>query len=606
MRILYPVRSVLNMGSHERSRSPASNERPSKTRRANRACLQCRSRKQRCLPQADETQAPCQRCSQLGASCSFEIVSLTENEDKPTPSQMAEIVVNLQKRLLVVEERVRSLQTGGAPTNDGIGLVANVRVSQEPHLEPDRMMVQHASTSGPSISRAQPSTLHSHNSHAISPSYSSYHRDTVPISSPHHDGQPAVSMSTIKLGAPIATLRSLGALPANGSESMLDPIAQSVLSVLDAQRAIKIFFDHCHSFGPVLDKVSVNDGMRLRHQNPPLFLTICTIGARYWDSGISQDQGPLRERGLHPSFLELTTLLDITIQLILRPMPSDVTLDSIRALLLYAQWMPPSREHLFRATKRSSEGSENQRAPRSRYNDISAWAVLGLAQRYALFLGPDRLSVLRFQDPHTESITPTDMARLRIWHNLITCDCNLMLTSGLPASLDPSSAVRVGRTFSEQQLAQLPEDKRVTALVELVGITHRAMMGREWDLGGRPLDLVSLKKINVEFDDWLNIWVHRLKDTPHQHNALPFTSVRWYRLSLNSASLGPLLSPSPPPSPDPSAHSPFLQPLHFYNLSRYHSPLPLRSSLPSLTPPPRIYGAWHLKMSTLSRWGLLR
>ncbi|ODO06649.1 hypothetical protein I350_04007 [Cryptococcus amylolentus CBS 6273] len=326
-------------------------------------------------------------------------------------------------------------------------------------------------------------------------------------------------MSTIKLGAPIATLRSLGALPANGSESMLDPIAQSVLSVLDAQRAIKIFFDHCHSFGPVLDKVSVNDGMRLRHQNPPLFLTICTIGARYWDS-------PLRERGLHPSFLELTTLLDITIQLILRPMPSDVTLDSIRALLLYAQWMPPSREHLFRATKRSSEGSENQRAPRSRYNDISAWAVLGLAQRYALFLGPDRLSVLRFQDPHTESITPTDMARLRIWHNLITCDCNLMLTSGLPASLDPSSAVRVGRTFSEQQLAQLPEDKRVTALVELVGITHRAMMGREWDLGGRPLDLVSLKKINVEFDDWLNIYVHRLKDTPHQHNALPFTSVR--------------------------------------------------------------------------------
>ncbi|TYJ56099.1 hypothetical protein B9479_003209 [Cryptococcus floricola] len=369
-------------------------------------------------------------------------------------------------------------------------------------------------------------------------------------------------MSTIQLGAPIATLRSLGALPANGSESMLDPIAQSVLSVSDAQRAIKIFFDHCHSFGPVLDKVSVNDGMRLRHQNPPLFLTICTIGARYWNSGISNDQGPLRERGLHPSFLELTTLLDITIsQLILRPTPSDVTLDSIRALLLYAQWMPPSREHLFRATKRSSEGTENQRAPRSRYNDISAWAVLGLAQRYALFLGLDRLSVLPFQDPNTESITPTDMARLRIWHNLITCDCNLMLTSGLPASLDPSSAVRVGRTFSEQQLAQLPEDKRVTALVELVGITHRAMMGREWDLGGRPLDLVSLKKINVEFDDWHNIWVHRLKDTPHQHNALPFTSVRWYRLSLNSASLGPLLSPSPPPSPDPSTHSPFLQPL---------------------------------------------
>ncbi|WVQ74841.1 hypothetical protein IAR50_004448 [Cryptococcus sp. DSM 104548] len=475
--------------------------------------------------------------------------------------RMAAIVVDLQKRMLGLEEKVRSMEKG-SHVNGRLGHAASSRESPEPLHHPAERISLHTSTSGPSLSPAQPSTRPSRYSPVISPSYTSHHRDTAPISPPSQEGQPALSMSTIRLGAPIATLRSLGALPANGSESMLDPIAQGMLSVSDAQRAIKIFFDHCHSFGPVLDKVSVDDGMRLRHQNPPLFLTICTIGARFWDNGTSSDQGPLRERGLHPSFLELTTLLDITISgLILRPTPSDVTLDSIRALLLYAQWMPLSREHLYRATNTSSGGPEDRRAPRSRYNDISAWAVLGLAQRYALFLGLDRLSVLPFQDPLSEAITPTDMARLRIWHNLITCDCNLMLTSGLPASLDPSSAVRVGRTFSENRFAQLPEDKRVTALVELVGITHRAMVGRDWDLGGRPMNLVSLKKINVDFDDWQNIWAHRLRATPYQHNALPFTSVRWYRLSLNSASLGAVLSPSPPPLPHPSAHSPFLEPL---------------------------------------------
>ena len=138
--------------------------------------------------------------------------------------------------------------------------------------------------------------------------------------------------------------------------------------------------------------------------------------------------------------------------------------------------------------------------PRSRYNDISAWSVLGLAIRYATFLGLDQSAINPFLGP-VESISEDDISRLRVWHNMITCDCNLMLSSGLPSSLDPAPAARVARVFSSHRTAQRPADLRVTALVELAVIAHRATRG-SGDSTGRQLDALCLGKANNEMDEW--------------------------------------------------------------------------------------------------------
>jgi hypothetical protein len=244
----------------------------------------------------------------------------------------------------------------------------------------------------------------------------------------------------------------------------------------------------------------------MRMSNPTLFLAICSVGARFWD--IDNEQLVLLQhisrselnfdslqqvRGLHPRFFDLTSLLDKAVsRLMLQPTPADVTLDSIRVLLLYAQWMPCSKE--------DDSTMSQQPLPKSRYNDISAWAVLGLAFRYASFLGLDRLAITPFQG-QAKSLTEDDFSRLRVLYNLVTCDVNLMVTSGLPASLNPAPAASVAQVFGSHRMSQQPGDLRSTALVELGAIVHRATKsGREFSR--RQLDAFSLRKANTDLDDW--------------------------------------------------------------------------------------------------------
>ncbi|KAJ5585155.1 uncharacterized protein N7459_004955 [Penicillium hispanicum] len=200
---------------------------------------------------------------------------------------------------------------------------------------------------------------------------------------------------------------------------------------------------------------------------------------------------------VHPSFNNLTNLLDKAVsRLLLRPTPSDVTLDSIRVLLLYAQWMPCSRED----EDEFESGQPSSRAPSSRYNEISAWAVLGLAVRYATLMGLERSAIAPFREP-TKEPSEHDVSRLRVWYNLLTCNFNLMLTSGLPASVDPALSVQVAQSFSSHSMTQYPGDVRVTGLVELVGIVYRAMCS-SGDISGRQLQTHSLQKLNVDLDTW--------------------------------------------------------------------------------------------------------
>lgn len=203
----------------------------------------------------------------------------------------------------------------------------------------------------------------------------------------------------------------------------------------------------------------------------------------------------------HPRlFHDLTKLLDEAVsRLLLRPTPSDVTLDSICVLLLYAQWMPCSKED------DEDENSERQRTyhepkTKSRYNEISAWVVLGLAERYSVLLGLEQsaTSLLKTtkQVPSTE-----DLKKLRVWYNLLTCNFNLMLTSGLPASIDPAPSVQVAWRFVSHDLMQSPADLRVRGLVELVGIVH-LVMSSCGDISRRQLQPSCLERLNSDLDDW--------------------------------------------------------------------------------------------------------
>lgn len=202
----------------------------------------------------------------------------------------------------------------------------------------------------------------------------------------------------------------------------------------------------------------------------------------------------------HPRFHDLTKLLDKAVsKLLLRPTPSDVTLDSICVLLLYAQWMPCSKdddedEHFER------QSTYHEPKAKSRYNEISAWVVLGLAERYSVLLGLEQSATSLFKPPNkVPSIE--DVKRLRVWYNLLTCNFNLMLTSGLPASIDPGPSVQVAWRFVSHELMQSPADLRVRGLVELVGIVHLAMSS-SGDKSGRQLQPSCLERLNRDLDDW--------------------------------------------------------------------------------------------------------
>lgn len=184
-------------------------------------------------------------------------------------------------------------------------------------------------------------------------------------------------------------------------------------------------------------------------------------------------------------------------KLLLRPTPTDVSLDSVLVLLLYAQWMPCNWGN------ESNESTINTGAtgpPNSRYNEVSAWAVLGLALRYALLLGLDRAAIAPFHGP-IDSITENDVCRLRVWYNLLNCDFNLMLISGLPASVDPAPSAQVAGRFASSIHSKQPGDIRVSGLVELVSIVHRAMQSCG-DMSGHHLSPYCLRKLNIDLEKW--------------------------------------------------------------------------------------------------------
>jgi hypothetical protein len=310
--------------------SSAGDDRPHSKRRITRACLQCRSRKQRCLPNG-ATPGPrtaCKRCHHYRITCSFE----TEQPVHPTTSRsgLAQLVVDLERRLNAHEIRIAQLEASdqqanartllpptGSPISieEGLGLVSD-----------------HLDASGPS--GTDPSTF---------------------------------SIDAVDVGPPIATLQTLKAMPSSklmnlrtqppndeaGSSlsvhNAFDPIARGIFSEEEASKALNIYFDNCHPSAPFLETRLRHDIPELQSHRSILLLAVCSVGARYWPSDVdgASIYGP------HPMLDELTALLDKAIsRLLLRPTAADVSLDTVRVLLLYVQWMP------FNQDRRSSRHNE--------------------------------------------------------------------------------------------------------------------------------------------------------------------------------------------------------------------------------------------------------
>ncbi|KAL1718068.1 hypothetical protein EV715DRAFT_253034 [Schizophyllum commune] len=502
------------------SESSSQTQEGQKIRRTSRACLQCRSRKQRCHVDPDNPVAPCQRCKAAGKACSFE----TE----------------------APRGRFHPYE-GGESSFRAVEQLRNELASHRKRIEELEAKVGIASHASPSTHTVN-GDYHAGNSSSASISSSS------PVAQPHEVSRAPkrkFTMDGVSLGAPIATLRKLAnedeedypdtpAIPrmppptdgspysmrapshARPSAFGMDPVSQDIITVDEAQSMFDIHFENCHPLAPLLSARTQRDATEIRHYSPLLFTTICSIGARYWHCQPSSSQS-----WLHPRYPQIIGQLDQCIMsLFLRPTSADMCLETVQALLLYAQWMP---------LEVPATGSTS--LPRSRFNDVSAWSMIGHAIRQALFIGLERC-VYAFNG--AQEVTEEDMRRMRVWVNLLSTDHHLVMTARLPMTLDPFPATSVARAFGGNPLAE-PTDLRYAGLCELIAIVNRAAR-HSGDAALCALDPVSLQKANNDLDEWDSVWTVVFSSTPgfQQFNTqMPFTALRWYRLGLNVVSLGP-------------------------------------------------------------------
>ncbi|KAL1737820.1 hypothetical protein HDZ31DRAFT_70742 [Schizophyllum fasciatum] len=202
-----------------------------KIRRTSRACLQCRSRKQRCHVNPDNALAPCQRCRAAGKPCSFESeVPRGRYHPYEGVESSSRAVEQLRSELASHRRRIEELEA---------------RVGIENHASPGAQAVNGDYQAGLSSSGSISSSS--------------------PVAQPHdvpRTPKRKFTMDDVSLGAPIATLRKLAnedeeddspAIPrmpphadgspypmrmashARPSAYGMDPVSQDIITVDEAQ-----------------------------------------------------------------------------------------------------------------------------------------------------------------------------------------------------------------------------------------------------------------------------------------------------------------------------------------------------------------------------------
>lgn len=541
-----------NTGEHgaAKNNEDDNEEPPTKLRRTNKACIQCRVRKQRCDGLSPETPtASCSRCIHLGVECSFTTSPIGASNDYDAQAtrvaKTAHALERLQKRVAEQDDRLQRLERITSHL-DGASAAATPAKERHhraaPGPEGEGFGVRRESTyrlpdhlARPNAKSTNSPEVHSVVSHSGYNVYSPRATTTVTHNRPLQS-HPHGALDAVHLDTPMSTLRHLQQYDhtSDQTKTVEDPVSCGLITMSEAQAAFDLFFASCHKWAPVLCPRTQKSAASVRTACPTLFTSICAVAFRFMD--------PFPSAGLQHR--EIVKILDVSLsRLLLKPDSSDVHLGHIQALLLYVQWMPVDVQN----------GGLQDRL-RTRYNDVSAWSMLGLAIRYALFLGLQD-SPAAFSPERQASATIEDLARLRVWINLLTNDANLMLSSGLPASLNPEPVASVSQTFASHRDAVQPEDMRVAALCELVAILKHAARS-SGSPNVRALDAFSLRRANLEFDAWEVHWNQALSPEL-MHNQMPYTALRAYRLTVNSSCLSTLLA-----RPTPESINPGSIPLH--------------------------------------------
>ncbi|KAH3661432.1 hypothetical protein OGAPHI_006839 [Ogataea philodendri] len=285
-----------------------------------------------------------------------------------------------------------------------------------------------------------------------------------------------------------------------------DPIALGMITSAEAQRLVDAYFEKMHCMAPLLTQSLYSNAENLRKASTQLFLTVCCVGAR----GLPASDTP--------RIYDMAALLDFSLgQVVHGARTGDITLELLESLQIYAHWMP----------------LRNGAAAR-RYNEVSVWNVIGLAIRWAKFMDLEGKLAAAFGTNGNEwnykkSVSRTeDLRILRIMLNLLSLDYQTMLSTRLRATIDPNPLLPLARRLCASKDCQ-PDDHRLLGLCELTNALKY------------PTDL---HYINFFLDQWAVEWSKypRTDAITPSPSEMPFTSQRWYRLSLNSIPLAGLCS----------------------------------------------------------------
>lgn len=333
-------------------------EESNKLRRSRRACLQCRSRKQRCMqastPDNDDRTTTCKRCRSLQLTCSFEIEDL-QSHPNVSPTDATQLMVDLQRRLRSQEATIALHEARIARLESTQGAITS------PSPAP-----------GLAIATTDPQTSHDR-----------YGDACLNISARGEQSSPAegLRIDNMDLGPPTATLQSLRGMEGAATTSTLpsdhvlgnsvvctvfhrharyDPVIQKILTYREASDAVRLYTERYHPMAPFLSTEISAD--KLVGQRSRLLLAICTIALRVRPTQtVTTCSDHQRQWQMH----KLTELYEnMLTDAVLWPESADIDLDAVCVLLLHVQWMP---------LERLDPAPGAQRAKRSNYSDLSAW-----------------------------------------------------------------------------------------------------------------------------------------------------------------------------------------------------------------------------------------
>lgn len=237
-------------------------------------------------------------------------------------------------------------------------------------------------------------------------------------------------------------------------------------------------------------------GVDLRNLSPTLLLVVVAIGVRFWQQD-TFDGNAVYAFGVHPRYSEIVQLLDVAIsRLLLRPSAADYSLHTIQSLLLYVQWMP------YDSCIAPSVQRGNKTIFKTRYNEMSTWTIFGLALRYASFCRLEQRTLRSFaEEANVAFATKEDLDSMRVWLNMVTYDCNLTLTSGMPASLNPEPMNAMALRICAHHAAQQPGDIRYASIVQLACIIQHVRREKD-NIAQKRQVIAVVAKANEDFDAW--------------------------------------------------------------------------------------------------------